>query len=129
MHYNVFCRFRSVHRETTTPSLSRTETIAVAQWVVQVTGNIQAGMMFEVKTNNCPESSPEFFKKEYLGWVSPEDLHRVQQVCAAIPPPKKQFEGPKSLYPAEPLRRCQEWTKEAIAALVAQDVLRIESQS
>ncbi|KAJ3474162.1 hypothetical protein NLG97_g9962 [Lecanicillium saksenae] len=96
--------------------------------VVQVTGNIQTGMTFEVKTNNRPESLPEFFNKEPLGWVSSEDLNRVRRVCAAIPPPKKQFEGPKRLYPAEPLRRCQEWTKEAIEALVAQGILHVENR-
>ncbi|TQV91631.1 hypothetical protein IF1G_09697 [Cordyceps javanica] len=96
--------------------------------VLQATGNIQTGMTFEVKTNNRPEASPEFLKREYLGWVSAEDLHRVESVCASVPPPKKQFDGPRRLYPGQPLRRCQEWTQEAIDALVTGGILHTTEQ-
>ncbi|KAM3553294.1 hypothetical protein MY1884_006756 [Beauveria asiatica] len=91
--------------------------------VFQATGNIQNGMTFQVKTNHRPETSPEFLRRELLGWVAPEDLHRVEQVCAGLPPPKKQFEGARRLYPQEPLRRCQEWTREAVDALVVAGIL------
>lgn len=92
--------------------------------VLQATGNIQNGMMFEIKRDHCPETSLEFVRKDHLGWVAAEDMHRVEQVCAGIPPPKKQFEGAKRLFPGEPLRRCQEWTREAIDALVAGGILQ-----
>ncbi|KAM3510882.1 hypothetical protein MY11210_005485 [Beauveria gryllotalpidicola] len=91
--------------------------------VLQATGNIQNGMAFEVKTKHRPETSPEFLRRELLGWVAAEDLRRVEQVCAGVPPPKKQFEGARRLYPREPLRRCQEWTREAVGALVATGIL------
>lgn len=92
--------------------------------VIQVTGNIQNGMTFEVKRDHCPEALLEFIRKDYLGWVAAEDMHRVEQVCSGILPPKKQFEGAKRLCPGEPLRRCQEWTREAIDALVAGGILQ-----
>ncbi|OAQ96624.1 hypothetical protein LLEC1_06930 [Akanthomyces lecanii] len=91
--------------------------------VLQATGNIQTGMTFEIKRNHRPETSLHFFRKDYLGWVAAEDLHRVEQACAGIPPPKKQFDGPRRLFPDEPLRRCQEWTREAIDALVTGGIL------
>jgi hypothetical protein len=40
-----------------------------------------------------------------------------------FPLQKKQFEGPRRLYPGEPIRRCQEWTKEAVETLAAEGVL------
>ncbi|ATY62503.1 hypothetical protein A9K55_009228 [Cordyceps militaris] len=97
--------------------------------VLQATGNIQHGMTFQVKKHNRPQASLEFLRKEYLGWVSTQDLHRVERVCAAVPPPKKQFEGPKRLYPGEPLRRCQEWTREAVDALAAAGILHATEQA
>ena len=59
-----------------------------------------------------------------LGAVDKADLDQFRQVCQSIPPPKKQFEGPKRLYSKEPLRRCQEWTVEAIDALKVQGILK-----
>ncbi|OAA52878.1 hypothetical protein ISF_09261 [Cordyceps fumosorosea ARSEF 2679] len=94
--------------------------------VFQAAGSIQHGMTFEVKTRHQPESSPEFLRREYLGWVAAADLPRVRAVCEAVPPPKKQFDGARRLFPGEPLRRCQEWTREAVDALAAAGVLHTE---
>ena len=85
--------------------------------IFQVTGNIQQGMTFERKTAEEPELSLTFISKSHLGSVRTVDFSRISEVCRNIPPPKKQFDGPKRLYPTEPLRRCQEWTSEAIQAL------------
>lgn len=43
-----------------------------------------------------------------------------------IQPPKKQFDGPRRRYLDEPIRRCQEWTAEAIQALTSAGVLVVE---
>ena len=91
-----------------------------------VTGNIQSGMIFEQMTVERPELNAGFVKKSLLGRILVDDLHRVEEICRNIPPPKKQFDGPKRLYPKEPLRRCQEWTNEAVEALVSNSVLQVQ---
>lgn len=92
-------------------------------YIFQVTGNIQNGMTYEVKPGQKPEESVDFVSKSYLGWVDATDYDRVNDICRSIPPPAKQFEGSKRLNPREPLRRCQEWTREAAQALEAGGVL------
>ncbi|KAG5290953.1 hypothetical protein I7I50_00866 [Histoplasma capsulatum G186AR] len=92
----------------------------------QVTGNIQNGMTFEDKPGKKPEESASFQSKVFVGKVSAANFSRVKAICEDIPAPKKQFEGPRRLYPEEPIRRCQEWTTEALEALVNENV--IESQ-
>ena len=92
--------------------------------IFQVTGNIQEGMMYEVKQNLKPEESHEFLTKIFLGWVDRKDYSRINDICCSIPPPKKQFEKNKRLYPGEPLRRCQEWTREVIQAFENEGILR-----
>lgn len=91
--------------------------------LLHVTGNIQDGMVFQARPGERPETSPEYSGKEYLGWVSADSWHRVEEVCLTIPPPAKQFQGEKRLDPRAPLRRCQEWIQEVIDALVASGVL------
>lgn len=83
--------------------------------IFQVTGNIQGGMRFEEKTcTTKPEDSHTFIERSALGWVDIQNLERMRDICAKNPPRKKQFHGPKRIYPGEPLRRCQEWTAETI---------------
>lgn len=91
--------------------------------IMQVTGNIQNGMTFEEKSAQRPEISPGFVGKTHLGTVSASKRGLVGEVCRSIPAPKKQFHGPRRIYPDEPLRRCQEWTKEAVEALKANGAL------
>ncbi|EGD86028.1 hypothetical protein H112_06951 [Trichophyton rubrum D6] len=79
----------------------------------QVKGNIQNGMSFEQRPEGQPEASSSFIDKQEIG----------AGICEGIPPPRKQFEGAKRLYPKEPIRRCQEWTAEAIQALKEAQVL------
>ncbi|KAF1956560.1 hypothetical protein CC80DRAFT_593303 [Byssothecium circinans] len=83
----------------------------------QVTGNIQDGMVFGHRESKAPEESPTFISKEHIGTILKTDFDRVQTVVEEVEPPKKQFDKGKRLYPREPLRRCQEWTAEAVQAL------------
>ncbi len=92
--------------------------------LLHVKGNIQNGMEFEERSTNNPEKSMTFVDKSHLGCVNAADLDHMRHLCQSIPPPKKQFSGPKRLYPKEPLRRCQEWTNEAIDALTVHGVLQ-----
>ena len=66
---------------------------------------------------------PAFVSNEYLGIVSTSNYSRIASVVNGIEPPKKQFNGPKRIDPNKPLRRCQEWTAEAIEALKTSGVL------
>lgn len=85
----------------------------------------QTGHVYnEQETTEEPEKSPVFADKKLIGTVSHADYPRFLAVCQTIPVPKKQFDGAKRLYPKEPLRRCQEWAKEAIEALVEQRVIQ-----
>lgn len=92
--------------------------------LAQVTGNIQEGMTFEYKETERPETSYDFVDKDFIGIVSIADLPRIEQVCRAVEPPKKQFQVARRLYPSERLRRCQEWTKEATDKLFSEGVLK-----
>ncbi|OAL74792.1 hypothetical protein A7D00_0386 [Trichophyton violaceum] len=89
----------------------------------QVTGNIQNGMSFEQRPEGQPEASSSFIDKQEIGAVTHANYYRIQEICEGIPPPRKQFEGEKRLYPKEPIRRCQEWMAEAIQALKEAQVL------
>ncbi|EKD13856.1 hypothetical protein MBM_08057 [Drepanopeziza brunnea f. sp. 'multigermtubi' MB_m1] len=64
-----------------------------------------------------------------LGEMAATDWDRIGEIRGGIPAPKKQFDGPKSLYPEEPLRRCQEWTREAIQAWTAAGALHTDSNT
>lgn len=92
--------------------------------LLNVTGNIQNGMQFEERSTNKPEESVGFVDQSPLGWVAAGDFDRMRSICERNHPPKKQFNGPKRLYPKEPLRRCQEWTNETIDALTNNGVLQ-----
>jgi hypothetical protein len=97
-------------------------------FIYQVTGNNQTGMTYGHKPTTDPEESHEFISKTYLGTVSEEDYNndRIRSVVESIPAPAKQFDGPKRIDASVPLRRCQEWTAEAIRALKDGGVLRTE---
>jgi hypothetical protein len=90
----------------------------------QVTGNIQEGMVYQQKSDEKPEDSITFITKSYIGTISEADFARIQFVVGAIPPPAKQFDGPRRIKSREPLRRCQEWTNEAIQVLKDQGILQ-----
>lgn len=92
--------------------------------VFQVTGDIQNGMTHNDKPAKKPEDSASYQSKQHIGKIAAADFARIKRTCESIPAPKKQFEGPRRLYPNEPLRRCQEWTQEAINALVNEGILK-----
>lgn len=89
-----------------------------------VTGTIARGMLYEEKDLKFPDLSYSYENMTLLGAVVKADLDQFRQVCQSIPPPKKQFEGPRRLNPKEPLRHCQQWVAEAIDALKGQGVLK-----
>jgi hypothetical protein len=92
-------------------------------FIYQVSGNIREGMQHDHKKAKRPQDSVTFVSKTYLGITSHADYASVGKICNTIEPPKKQFIGGKRLYPNEPIRRCQEWTKEAIEALRTEGIL------
>lgn len=92
-------------------------------WLFQVTGDVQRGMVHDDKAVRRPEDSATYQGKELIGQVTAANFNQIKGICCTIPPPKKQFEGPRRLYPREPIRRCQEWTAEAIQALRDGNVL------
>lgn len=96
-------------------------------YIFQVTGDIQNGMRYEYKESKKPETSASFSSKKTLGQVAATDWDRIGELCSKIPPPKKQFQGSKRLFPKEPLRRCQDWTQEAIHSLTSAGVLQTAS--
>lgn len=91
--------------------------------IYQVSGSIQEGMKHDHKRAKKPEDSFSFVSKDYLGTISHANYHSVAGICNTIEPPKKQFDGPRRLYPNEDLRHCQDWTREAIEALKTRGVL------
>ena len=100
-----------------------------AGYIFQVTGDIQNGMKYECKPGKKPENSASFSGKTYLGWIDVTHWNQIGDICSRVPPPKKQFKGPKKLFPKEPLRRCQDWTREAIQALTDAGVLQIPANT
>lgn len=100
-----------------------TDPAKMAGEMYHVEGSIQAGMKYVHKKAQAPLQSVSFQKRMCVGQVAAADLPKVQQICASIPPPAKQYDGPKLLVPKEKVRRCGEWTKEAVAALKAAKVV------
>ncbi|KAF2874598.1 hypothetical protein BDV95DRAFT_566534 [Massariosphaeria phaeospora] len=90
-----------------------------AGYIFQVTGDIQTGMTFGHREEKEPEESVTF-----VGTIVVADFDRIQSIVESVAPPAKQFDGPRRIDPTKPLRRCQEWTAEAIQALENAGVLR-----
>jgi hypothetical protein len=80
-------------------------------------------MKHDHKRAKKPEHSATFLSKVHLGTTSHAKYPLVQTICNNIEPPKKQFERATRLYPNEPIRRCQEWTADAIQALKSGGIL------
>lgn len=95
--------------------------------VFHVKGNIQTGMEYESKPAKKPEDSFTFVSKELLGTVTEANYSKIDDVCKQIPPPAKQFNGPKRIDPSVPLRRCGEWVRETIQALQKDGILLDDS--
>jgi hypothetical protein len=86
-------------------------------YIFQVAGSIQLGMNFDHKAAKAPQNSVSFVSRKYIGIVTAENYGRIKDIVEQVDPPMKQFNGRTHLYPGKPLRRCQEWTAEAIQAL------------
>lgn len=90
--------------------------------IFQVTGNIQQGMSFETRVGGF-----DFYHtRKYLGQVDKQDYEKVKEICMSVNPPSKQFEGARRIDPKIPLRRCGEWTLEAIETLKGAGVLKTD---
>jgi len=109
---------------TTTPStITPTATIhpPPTRFLYQVKGSIAQGMTYEFREAR-PEDS--YLGKTLLGTVDADDFNCIDRVCLSTPAPKKQFNGPKRLYPREKLYKCQAWTRDVLGKLEAERVLR-----
>ncbi|KAJ9655535.1 hypothetical protein H2198_005626 [Neophaeococcomyces mojaviensis] len=80
-------------------------------------------MSFQVKNGIDPEESNEGKEKIKIGTIKKNDLERLKQICSQVPPPPKQFNGPKRIDPSRPLYHCQSWTTDAIQRLIDAGVL------
>lgn len=106
-----------------------TDPVTSSGHIFQVVGNIQTGMSFGHRPEKGPEYWIDFVSKQLIGTVSHVNFPRIQPVVESVEPPRKQFDGPKRLYPTEPLRRCQEWTAEAIRQLKDEGVLQSATET
>lgn len=91
-----------------------------------VEGSVQTGMTYNPKPAGAPLKSPSFHARKAIGFVPARLYEYVNSICSSLPPPPKQYNGPKRQFPKSPLRRCQEWTADAVDELKAQDVLQGE---
>lgn len=60
-----------------------------------VIGDIQKGMTYETKASRSPDKSTSFVGMDLLGTITTSNYLRVESVCQQIPPPAKQFDGPR----------------------------------
>jgi hypothetical protein len=105
---------------------SETATTTNERWgrLFHVIGSLQSGMAFEVKRAIYPLESPSGESVRHVGWVAHDNfIQRIEGVCANIPPPNKQFDFMRRLFPNEPLRHCQHWVAEVVRALIDSGVL------
>ncbi|ORY13488.1 hypothetical protein BCR34DRAFT_623770 [Clohesyomyces aquaticus] len=83
-------------------------------FIFQVARNIQQGIAFDHKRAKPSKESETCLSQEKIGTVTKANFDRIQSIVETLPPPPKQFNGPKRINPNVPLRRCQEWTADAI---------------
>lgn len=90
-----------------------------------VIGNILNGMRYEDKTMRDPKDSASFEKMSFIGIILSSDIPRFEAVCRSIEVPGRQLDlRSRRLDPSKPLRRCGEWTADAISALHQQGIVR-----
>lgn len=85
---------------------------------VQVIGNVQTGMVFDVKSAVNPLFSYGGKDRKRVGTITRHALQKLIQICRNLLPPAKQLERGEMINPDVPLYRCQEWTADAIQCLV-----------
>ena len=89
-----------------------------------VTGSILMGMTYEHKRARRPEDSAEFHEKSYIGRLKQSDYGRVDLICRGVSVPGRQLDlRGRRLDPTKPVRRCGEWTADAIQDLRNHNVL------
>lgn len=65
--------------------------------IFQVIGNIQSGMAYETKPAKKPDESNTYQSSELIGTVTTANHARIDSECETIPPPPKQFIGPRRI--------------------------------
>ncbi|KAK3896913.1 hypothetical protein C8A05DRAFT_20222 [Staphylotrichum tortipilum] len=107
------------------PNTATTQSTAIppppTRFLYQVKGSIAQGMEYEFREARDEDS---YLGKTLLGTVDTDDFNCIDRVCSSLPPPKKQFNGPKRLYPREKLYKCQAWTRDVLGKLEAEGILR-----
>ena len=91
-----------------------------------VTGNILTGMIYENGFVTSPEQSELYVpdSKRLIGQIEDSSLPRLEAICNYITPPGAQVGlNGKRKDPSKPLRRCGDWVREVIEALITQNVL------
>ena len=94
-------------------------------YLYHVEGSVQTGMKYKAKPASSPLDSASFLAYKLIGWVSESQYERIHEICSSITPPPKQYNGPKLLVPKHKLRRCQEWTNDVVAELIAEGVVKV----
>ncbi|KAK5652948.1 hypothetical protein OQA88_9427 [Cercophora sp. LCS_1] len=89
-----------------------------------VIGSLQQGMKYEAR-RDCPDPavSVEIREVHHIGWVRRGTVDEVDRVCQTVAPPEKQFSLARRLNPDRPIRHCQHWVAEVIAALRTEGIL------
>ncbi|KAH6634446.1 hypothetical protein B0J18DRAFT_19961 [Chaetomium sp. MPI-SDFR-AT-0129] len=131
-HYKVFlaeyCRIPENHHAIYIDS-HPSDPVSRHGQIFHVIGSLQTGLKFETRTVVFPFDTPGGESIQHIGWIlkgdqtAEECFRRVEAVCLTIPPPKKQYNLMKRLYPDEPIRHCQHWIQEAKEALFAANIL------
>ncbi|KAL2126617.1 hypothetical protein VTI74DRAFT_529 [Chaetomium olivicolor] len=91
------------------------------RFLYQVKGSIAQGMTYEFRE---AREDDYMLGKTLVGAVDADDFNCIGRICSALSPPKKQFDGPKRLYPKERLYKCQAWTRDALRALETEGILK-----
>ena len=90
-----------------------------------VIGNILNGMTYEEKMMGDPKDSASFEKMSFIGVILSSDVPRLEAVCRSVEVPGRQLDlRGRRLDQSKPLRRCGEWTADAISALTQQGIVR-----
>lgn len=90
---------------------------------LHVVGTLQKGMAMELKKMGHPFETPTCRLIQHKGWMRHRKLEKAREICSGVPPPAKQFDGPRRLAGRGPLRHCQHWVAEAFDAMRAEGVL------
>ncbi|KAK3305694.1 uncharacterized protein B0T15DRAFT_533134 [Chaetomium strumarium] len=86
-------------------------------------------MRYNPKPVHPPRELVSLQAMKEISYVPASLYDQVHSVCSSIPPPAKQYHGPKLLVPKSQLRRCQEWTREAVHEPRAQGILQGSERS